>query len=135
MTWFLFNVRDDIWLSRIVAVGGDHIAMEKGVPILNGVPAKQTPITGTNELIEQLPASERRYKIRDETNSLLDNVAETTVPKGHVYVTGDNRDNSSDSRAKPEMGGPGMVPVENIVGHAAFRTWTKDWTWLGTPVE
>ena len=130
----LFNVRGDIWLSRIVAVGGDRIAMDHGVPILNDVPAKQTPVGGTNDFIEQLPSSKRRYTIRDETNSLLDNVAETSVPKGYVYVMGDNRDNSSDSRAEPEMGGPGMVPVENIVGRAAFLTWTKDWTWLGTPV-
>jgi signal peptidase I len=131
----LYNLRGEIWVSRVVAVGGDRIRVKSGVPILNGV-ANTLYFTGeTQEFFEELPSSWRGYTIRDERMSPMDNVAETIVPEGHVYLMGDNRDNSLDSRAEPAMGGPGLVPVENIVGRAAFLTWTKDWTWLGTPVE
>ena len=60
------------------------------------------------------------------------------VPAGHVFLMGDNRDDSLDSRYSPAEGGIGFVPVDHLVGRASFAFWSTDgsarywqpWTWL-----
>ena len=70
-------------------------------------------------------------------NGDLDNTPEYTVPAGHYFAMGDNRDNSVDSRVDQRMNGVGYVPAENIVGRADlmfFSTdgsgrWWEVWKW------
>ncbi len=50
-------------------------------------------------------------------NHPLDNTEEFTIPAGHYFMMGDNRDNSQDSRVMDHVG---FVPLENFVGHARF---------------
>ncbi|MGO1510209.1 MAG: signal peptidase I [Actinomycetaceae bacterium] len=61
---------------------------------------------------------------------------EVVVPEGHLWVMGDNRGNSADSRA--HMGGPGggFVPLDNVVGTARLTVWPFDsFTWHSDPEE
>src|SRR5207237_2930113 len=76
------------------------------------------------------------YKMRD--NGLLDNTPEVTVPAGKLFVLGDNRDNSADSRVSVRDGGVGLLPIDNLVGRAdaVVGSWDMGmrsqpvWTWL-----
>ena len=82
-----------------------------------------------------------RYNVIDYTTQRLDNYAEITVPAGHVFLMGDDRDRSSDSRAPFEnwggmavggLGGP--VPLSDIGGRAEFITFSLDGTQSWNPL-
>lgn len=86
---------------------------------------------------ETLPGG-RSYEVLDQGRTPLDDFAEVVVPEGHLFMMGDNRDDSADSRVSIERGGVGFLPVDNILGEAAVAFWSTDgsaewlkpWTWF-----
>lgn len=69
------------------------------------------------------------YRVIDHVEQMLDNYPETRIPAGHVFLMGDNRDHSADSRAETwESGLGGPVPLENVGGRAQFITFSLDGT-------
>ncbi|MBC7987797.1 MAG: signal peptidase I [Sphingomonadaceae bacterium] len=76
---------------------------------------------------EYLPEG-RYYDTIDLGTSELDNYGPVTVPEGRVFLMGDNRDQSADSRAPLPLGLGGPVPVESIGGRAEFITFSLDGT-------
>jgi signal peptidase I len=83
------------FIKRVIAIPGDTVQEVDGVVSVNGVPLEEPYVAHIDR---------RSY-------------AETIVPEGAYFVLGDNRTNSSDSRAW------GFVPEENIIGQAMFSYW------------
>jgi signal peptidase I len=104
-----------IYIKRIVGLGGDRVAFRNGHVLVNGVMATEP------------------FADFGDPNAFYANTAEVTVPAGHVFVAGDNRANSSDSRVRQH----GMVPVKNLVGRATEIFMTDDLQraglWVGSP--
>jgi signal peptidase I len=138
------------WVKRVVGLPGDRIQIRQGQLFINNHPASLKPDgigkaeddNGGGETayryIETLPGgvSHEIYKMRD--NGQYDNTLEVTVPPGRLFVMGDNRDNSADSRVPLSEGGVGLLPMDNLIGRADAVVGSWDlgirsqpvWTWL-----
>ncbi|MCB1513708.1 MAG: signal peptidase I [Hyphomicrobiaceae bacterium] len=123
---FVHPKRTDRMIKRLIGMPGDRIAVENGNVILNGKPLERTlestyrfrehegRVVEVNRYKETLPGG-RSYPTLEYTHRVRHgSMAETTVPAGHYFMMGDNRDNSNDSR----FADMGLVPAENLVGRA-----------------
>ena len=87
---------------------------------------------------ETLPGGPSFTTLDQVNDGAADDFAPVRVPAGHVFLMGDNRDDSLDSRFGPESGGIGMVPVDKVIGRALVTFWSTDgsasyfkpWTWF-----
>ncbi len=135
------------YVKRVIGLPGDRVQMRDGRLWLNG---KMMPLrrAGVGQMetengavtapryIETLSGREHPiFKLRWEGE--LDNTQEFVVGPDQIFVMGDNRDDSADSRLSPAAGGVGFVPVENLVGRveAILGSWDMAlrhdpvWTW------
>lgn len=154
------------YIKRVIGLPGDTVQMIDGVVHLNGQPVlKQrladfeiatSPNTGCSSVQfaakntdgkdvcryprfrETLPEG-RSYEVLDFGPREKDTTEAVVVPEGQLFLMGDNRDNSEDSRFPAEPGrGIGLVPMDNLVGRATIVMWSTDgsaqwllpWTWF-----
>jgi len=154
------------YIKRVIGLPGDKVQMIDGLLYLNEVPVKVEKIgdyilpiqadgrCARTQFITRLP--DRTYacsypqfretlpngvvhNILDFGREMADDTPPVIVPEGHLFMMGDNRDNSLDSRYPAEPArGIGLVPQENLVGRASFMyfstdgtaEWVKPWTWF-----
>lgn len=88
----------DMLIKRVVALPGETVAVQGGQVVVDGMPLTEP------------------WAVRQGGPDY----PPTLVPEGHVFVMGDNRGHSNDSRSF------GPVPLKNIVGHAIFIYWPPD---------
>lgn len=139
------------YIKRVIGLPGDKIQVTGGHLIINGKPVNREALPPeniydsygqhitTNRWRETLPNGKSYITYDYFEQGDFDNTRVFEVPANHYFMMGDNRDNSSDSRADPiTQGGVGYVPEENIVGKAriVMLSWDesvslfKPWTWL-----
>ncbi len=156
------------FIKRVIGLPGDRVQFRDGVLYLNDEAvqredagnfaevyerqgsARQFPRCenapvgegGTclkSRVIETLPGGRQYPVLNIEDRGFADNTPVFTVPEGHFFFVGDNRDNSVDSRFAQATGGVGFVPFDHLIGRAdrvmfssagpslfAFWTWRSD---------
>ena len=163
---FRHPVNGSDYIKRLIGLPGDKVQMKDGQVILNGTPVPQEADGEFREIMslqgsqrnrprcengsvglgalckksrktETLPNG-RNYPVLNIGDQRSDNTGVFTVPDGHYFFIGDNRDNSLDSRFARSAGGVGFVPYENLIGRAdrimfssAGNSMLFFWTWRG----
>jgi signal peptidase I len=132
------------YIKRIIGLPGDRIQVREGILYINDEPVQRERLTDyvlrdrygnvrrIPRYLETLPNG-RRHTILEEQGDrgMADNTPVFTVPRGHYFAMGDNRDSSRDSR----FPGVGFVPRENLVGRAEVIFFSIDgsvlqfWRW------
>jgi len=152
------------YIKRLIGMPGDRVQMKAGQLYINDavVPLeskgvfvelkeKQGPMARTprcsnspvalnetceKELFKETLPNGVEHAVLNIGTDYADETGVYTVPDGHYFFMGDNRDNSQDSRYPQSVGGVGYVPFENLVGRAdrvifssAGKSMLAFWTW------
>jgi signal peptidase I len=139
------------YVKRVIGLPGDRVQVLDGRVWLNGEELPLKPAdTGLDEAedgadiptplyIETLPNGRTHPVFKSQWDGPMNNTGVYVVPPGHLFMMGDNRDNSLDSRVAPADGGVGFVPMENLIGRADVVMGSVDFhkakSLLGWPAE
>ncbi len=109
-------------LKRVIAVGGDRLAIRDGVIFRNGLALPQSPAIQKDGLLQRIESNgKHRYTVQFEPNQpFLRDVPMQRIPQGHFFAMGDNRDHSGDSRIF------GSVPIRHLRARAVRVLWSRD---------
>ncbi|PZQ92015.1 MAG: signal peptidase I [Leifsonia xyli] len=108
---------NDHLIKRVIGLPGDTVSCcdDFGRMSVNGVPLDESAYV----------------KLPPGITAVSKDPFEVTVPEGSLWVMGDNRWNSQDSRYNRDKPGNGFVPISNVVGRAVLISWpVSRWTWL-----
>ena len=145
------------WIKRVIGLPGDTISLRNGQVFLNGKPVRQDvqpaldlPVDANNPcndndfpgartqgndgtlrcylpIIRETLPNGVQYDTIDARSRETDDMEPVKIPAGHIFLMGDNRDNSSDSRVAAELGGlGGPVSWDRIGGRAEIITVSVD---------
>jgi signal peptidase I len=129
------NGSGSIYIKRIAGLPGDRIGVRDGIVYLNGRPVPQRQVgedrvepsiygNTARRLSEQFPGEASPHQIYDAGESVGDEFAEVTVAPGHIFLLGDNRDHSADSRFPHDEQGLEQVALTDVRGTPLFFYWT-----------
>lgn len=117
--------REEDYVKRVIGLPGDRIQVTGGVLHINGEPVGREALrrysyaqqgggtVSVTEYRETLPGGRAHLILEQTDHGPADDTPEYLVPAGHVFMLGDNRDNSLDSRFLQEVG---YIPTERLLG-------------------
>jgi signal peptidase I len=146
-------------IMRLIGVADDRVAMQAGQIVLNGVTVARAPLADfveantpqgpghslprcgnapvgaggvckTARFGETLPGNASFEVLDLMPDAAMDDMAEIVVPDGGLFVLGDSRDDSLDSRFAGSIGGAGLVGAENVIGRVDRVAFSASGQWL-----
>lgn len=126
----VFRSKDDNYyymVKRVIGLPGDKIQFDRGENrlVINGQPLSMSFLENSEDegyKVFQENLLGKPHLVQYSDQSILTEETTLEVPEGHLFMMGDNRDRSSDSRVW------GVLPIENILGRA-------QWIWMSCKEE